>query len=65
MNNVNGANGDHGASFYSASSYGGNSDLDTTTVAPSSQRLNKMQTPRPPNDKLLHVSKCRNAKCPL
>ena len=38
MNNVAGVNGDHGASFYSASSYG-DSALDTTTVGLSTQRL--------------------------
>ena len=63
MNNVagvNGVNGDNGVSFYAGeSSFNDSCMMDTTTIGISSK------TPNPPNDKMIHVSKCRNDKCPL
>lgn len=59
MNNVAGVGGDNGVSFYSTSSFNDSAMMDTTTVGVT------LKTPVPPNDKMIHVSQCKNDKCPL
>ena len=60
INNV-GVSGDNGVSFYSSSSINDSSIMDTTTVGKSYSN----NVPKPPSDKMIHVSQCKNDKCPL
>ena len=65
MNNFGAAGGDPGISFYSASSIN-DTMMDTSGVVISSHNAKQSQVSMvPPNDKMIHVSKCRNDKCPL
>ena len=59
LNNVAGVNGDAGVSFFSTSSFNDSAMMDVTTMGIS------VKTPHPPNDKMIHVSQCKNDKCPL
>jgi hypothetical protein len=59
LNNVAGVSGDNGVSFYSTSSFNDSAMMDVTTMGVS------LKTPHPPNDKMIHVSQCKNDKCPL
>ena len=71
INNILGINGDNGVSFYSTSSYNDSSILDTTTIYSTKAYTKALKTPipstvqKPPNNKLIHFSLCKNDKCPL
>ena len=68
LKTLNNNGGDAGISFFSHSSFNDTTlMMDTTGIGiPQNQLANKTAAiPKPPNDKMIHVSSCKNDKCPL
>ena len=53
-----GTGGDLGMSYMTSSSFNDSALMDVSAV-------NSKPVPRPPSSSMIHVSECKNAKCPL